>query len=195
MDKKTKKQNKESKTEPDLAKEAREIKNSAIKFLGEVEKSGEKLAAEVKQFFEQMADNAASVASTAAKTTVSMTEKVAGAEPGQHLSRVMDEVKEAGEVSMRAVGEGFDALRQHILDLSPTAEKKPKKSTAKKQALKKKPGTKKVSRKPAVKKKASTKKTTKKTAAKKQVSTKRTAKKKATNQGVKKAASKKAVGK
>ena len=182
---KAKKQTKETKSKSDFTKEASEMRDSAIKFLGEVEKSGEKLAMEVKHFFEQMADNAGAVASTAAKTTQSVTKKVAGTDPGQHLSRVMDEVKEAGETSMRALGEGFDALRQHILDLTPTTATR-KKGTAKKKATKekatkrkvvKKKATKKVAKKKPVTKKASKKKTTKKPIAKKKVVAKRVVKK------------------
>lgn len=172
---KAKKQAKKSKAEPDFSKEASEMRDSALKFLGEVEKSGEKLTAEVKHFFEQMADNAGAVASTAAKTTRSVTKKVAGTDTTEHLSRVMDEVKEAGETSMRALGEGFDALREHILDLTPRATRKKKKGAVKKKAVKKQATKKKASAKKVAQKKSAKKKVSGKKAAKKQVTKKKVA--------------------
>ena len=195
---KAKKQPKKSKAKPDFTKEAKEMKNSAIKFLSEVEKSGEKLAIEVKNFFEQMADHAASVASTAAKTTQSLTKNVTSADPTQHLSRVMEEVKEAGETSIRALGEGFETLRKHILDLTPPAGSAEKKKVVKKKtAAKKKAVKKKVAKKPATKKKVSAKKTAKKSSSKKKMVAKKPTKKQAAMKKVvkKKVAKKKAVKK
>lgn len=193
----SKKQSKKSKKMPDFAKEASDMKDSAIKYLGEVEKSGEKMAAETKRFFEQIANDVAAVASTAAKTTASVTEKVAGVDPVHHLSRVMEEIKEAGESSIHVVVDGFDALRRHILDLTPAVSKQPKKSggkgasgtkettgkkVAKKPSVKKKVTKKKVQKRPVVKKRPTAKKRTqssrKKTAPRKVTTT--TAKKKAT---------------
>ncbi|MDJ0957969.1 MAG: hypothetical protein QNI91_13965 [Arenicellales bacterium] len=197
MAKKAKKQPKKSKAK-DFTQEASEMKDSAIKFLGEVEKSGEKLATEVKNFFEQMADHAASVASTAAKTTQSVTEKVTSVDPTQHLSRVLEEVKDAGETSMRALGEGFEVLRKHILDITPVAgpAKKKKKVTKKKAAAKKKAIKKKVAKKPVTKKKVSAKKTVKKSSPKKKVVAKKSTKKSAVKKKVvkKTVAKKKAAG-
>jgi len=189
MSAKAKKQRKKSKTKHDFPEEAAEMKDSAISFLGEVEKSGEKLANEVKHFFEQLADHVSTAASTAAKKTASVKGKMAGADPTPHLSRALDEVKEAGESSLRAVGEGFDALRHHITSLTPAGAK-----TAKKAAAKKKTVEKKVSAsKPVARKKAAAKKVVKKPAAAKKVVKKPAAKKKvaAKNLATKPAAKKK----
>ncbi len=188
MSTKAKKQARKSKTKHDFPKEATEIKDSAISFLGEVEKSGEKLATEVKHFFEQLADHVSSVASTAAKTTVSVTEKVTGANPAPHLSRALDEVKDAGEVSLRAIGEGFDSLREYIVNLAPAGVKTPKESPATKKTVKKKTSAKKS----ATKKKTAAKKSTRKTAVSKKAAAKKVVKKPAAG---KKAAKKKVVKK
>lgn len=200
MSAKAKKPASKSKTKHDFPKEATEMKDSAISFLGDVEKSGENLATEVKHFFEQLADHVSSVASTAAKTTVSVTEKVTGANPAPHLSRALDEVKDAGEVSLRAIGEGFDSLREYIVNLAPAGAKTPKespatkktvkkKTSAKKSVTKKKTAAKKSTRKAAVSNKAAAKKVVKKPAAAKKAAKKKVVKKKV----VKKPAAKKKV--
>jgi hypothetical protein len=188
MSTKAKKQASKSKTKHDFPKEATEIKDSAISYLGEVEKSGENLATEVKHFFEQLADHVSSVASTAAKTTVAVTEKVSGANPAPHLSRALDEVKDAGEVSLRAIGEGFDSLREYIVNLAPAGAKTPKESPAAKKTVKKKTSVKKS----ATKKKTAAKKSTRKTAVSKKAAAKKVVKKPAAG---KKAAKKKVVKK
>jgi len=175
MSAKAKKQRKKSKTKHDFPEEAAEMKDSAISFLGEVEKSGEKLANEVKHFFEQLADHVSTAASSAAKKTASVKGKMAGADPTPHLSRALDEVKEAGEASLRAVGEGFDALRHHVTSLTPSGAKTAKKAAARKKTVEKKVSASKpvARKKPAAKKKVAARKVVKKPAAKKKVSAKK----------------------
>lgn len=189
---KAKKENK-SKLKPDFSEESSELRDAAMRFLGEVEKSGETLATEVKIFFEQVTDQVIDVASTAAKKTASVTEKVAGTDPGEHLSRVMNEVKEAGELSMRVIGEGVDALREHILDLASSAADKPKKGGVREPAANKKARTKKTDKKQAASRKAAAKKTRKKQAVKKQRGAKKTTKKRVVKKVIKKPTAKKKV--
>jgi hypothetical protein len=152
MGAKAKKRSKKSKAKHKFSKEAAEMKDKAISYLGEVEKTGEKLATDVKHFFEQMADHVTSVASTAAKTTANVKGKVTGADPTPHLAKAMEEVKDAGAASLSALGEGFDALRRHIMSLTPGPGKEPaakKTSVKKKAAAKKKAPVKKVAKKTA----------------------------------------------
>ena len=123
------------------------ITDTAADFIGEVEKAGETLAAEIKHLFDGLTDKVSDVANTAAETTVSVAGKVSDAanaaaetaisvagkvsdaagsaaestssaagkvakEPADLLRGIVAEVTEAGESSLRTVGERFDALRQ-----------------------------------------------------------------------------------
>jgi len=203
MAEKTKKSTKKSGSVPDLSKEARDIRRSTVSFLEDIEKSGEKLATEVRKFFNEVTDHATSIAGTAARTTASVTGKVAEVDPREHLSQVISEVKEVGESSMRTLSDGFDSLRHHIWNLpevepaeGATTRKKTgggKSARKKTGGKKKKAGRKKTAgrktagtRKAAAKKKAASRKTkavAKKTAAKK---TKAVARKAAKKTGAKK---------
>jgi len=135
----------------------RSIKDTARGFVDEAEKTGTALVAEVRELFDDLAKKVASVASTAAETTVSMAEKVTIKEPAELVRGLLDEVKDAGEASLQTIGKGFDELRDRVLSSGDKASsgKKDKKATKKKKAVAKK----KAAKKKVVKKKAAKKKT------------------------------------
>ena len=168
---------------------ASSIKNSATEFLEEVEKTGNTLLGEVRQLFEGLTEKVSSAASAAAETTASMAEKVAGNEPAQLARRLLEDVKEAGEASLRVIGEGFDTLRRRVAPgaeapgeggaekaAEPPAEAKAapaKQGVAKKTVARKKKVA--ISKKVSATKKSATKKAVVKKAAKKKVASKKTA--------------------
>lgn len=185
MAEKTKKSTKKSGSVPDLSTEARDIRRSTVSFLEDIEKSGEKLATEVRKFFNEVTEHATSIAGTAARTTASVTGKVAEVDPREHLSQVVSEVKEIGESSMRTLSEGFDSLRHHIWNLpevEPVGTASGRKKTSGGKAAKKKTADKK-------------KKTRRKTAGRKTAGTKKTASKKRAASRKTKAAAKKTAKK
>lgn len=185
MAEKTKKSTKKSGSVPDLSKEARDIRRSTVSFLEDIEKSGEKLATEVRKFFNEVTEHATSIAGTAARTTASVTGKVAEVDPREHLSQVVSEVKEIGESSMRTLSEGFDSLRHHIWNLpevEPAGTASGRRKTSGGKAAKKKTAGKK-------------KKTRRKTAGRKTAGTKKTASKKKAASRKTKAAAKKTAKK
>jgi hypothetical protein len=165
---------------------ASSIKDSATEFLEEVEKTGNTLLAEVRQLFDALTDKVSSAASAAAETTTSMAEKVAGNEPAQLARRLLQDVKEAGEASLRVIGEGFDTLRRRVApgedapgdvsaDKAAATPAEAKAAPAKKVVAKKKVAT---SRKVSATKQSTTKKAAAKKAAKKKVTNKKVASRK-----------------
>ena len=157
-------------------------------FVQEVEDTSATLASEVKQHFDDLTVRVSEVVSSAAETTVSMAEKVTVKDPAELLRGLLEEIKQASEVSLDVIKGRFDDLVSRAQD---EGAEEPKKKPAKKKAAKKKV-TKKTAKKKVAKKKV-TKKTAKKKVAKKKV-TKKTAKKKVAKKKVtKKTAKKKAA--
>ena len=189
-----KKGSKSSKAKKKAAKgAARSIKDTAAGFLDEVEKHGSALAGEVKELFDTLTAKVSGVASAAAETTAAVAEKVTIKEPAELLRGLLEDVKEAGEVSIKTITERFEALRSHAEETVSAAGKK---KAAKKKAAKKKAAKKKAAKKKAAKKKAAKKKAAKKKVAKKKVAKKKAAKKKAAKKKVaKKKVAKKKVAK
>ena len=141
----------------------RSIKDAAKGFVDEAEKTGAALVGEVRQLFDDLAKKVADVAGNAAETTVTMAEKVTIKEPAELVRGIMDDVKDAGEASMRTIGKGFDELRERVLSSSEKAASG--KSKDKKAAKKKKAAAKKKVANKKVAKKKTAKKTVKKTTA------------------------------
>lgn len=166
------------------------LKETATGFINEVEKQGSALAGEVRELFDTLTDKVSHVASSAAETTAAVAERVTIKEPAELLRGLLEDVKEAGEASIKTIGERFDALRSHAEEsvAAAAAGKARKKKAPKKKAAKKKTAKKKVAGKKAGKKKAA-----KKTVAKKKVGKKTVAKKKAAKKKVAKKAAKKKV--
>ncbi len=162
----------------------------AIKgFVEEVENTSTSLAAEVKQHFDDLTVRVSDVVSSAAETTVSMAEKVTVKDPADLIRGLLEEIKQASEVSIKVIGDRFDELvHRGKSTTDETPKKKAEKKSAKKKAAKKTSAKKKVGKKAASKKKA----VTKKKAAKKAAAKKTSAKKKV---GKKAASKKKAVAK
>ncbi len=180
----------------------------AIKgFVEEVENTSSSLAAEVKQHFDDLTVRVSDVVSSAAETTVSMAEKVTVKDPADLIRGLLEEIKQASEVSIKVIGDRFDELvnrGKSTTDETPKkkAEKKSakkkaaKKAAAKKAAAKKASAKKKVGKKAASKKKAVAKKTVaKKSKTKKSPLAKKTATRKKTVARKKAASKKKATTK
>jgi adenylate kinase len=188
-----KKGSKSSKAKKKAAKGAAgSIKDTAAGFLDEVEKHGSALAGEVRELFDTLTAKVSGVASTAAETTAAVAEKVTIKEPADLLRGLLEDVKEAGEASIKTITDRFEALRSHAEKSVSAAGKKKaaKKKAAKKKAAKKKVAKKKAAKKKVAKKKVAKKKVAKKKAAKKKVAKKKVAKKKVAK---KKVAKKKAA--
>ncbi len=132
-------------------------------FIEEVENTSSSLASDVKQHFDDLTVRVSDVVSSAAETTVSMAEKVTVKDPAELLRGLLQEIKQASEVSIKVIGDRFDELVHRAKD---SAEETPKKKVSKKRATKKKTAKKKVAKK-AVAKKTAKKKVVKKTASKK----------------------------
>jgi adenylate kinase len=163
---------KSSKAKKGTAKSAtRSFKETAAGFLDEVEKHGSMLAGEVKELFDTLTEKVSDMASAAAETTAAVAEKVTIKEPAELLRGLMEDVKEAGEASIKTITERFEALRSQAEKSVSAAGKKKvaKKKAAKKKAAKKKAAKKKAAKKKAAKKKVAKKKAAKKKAAKKKV--------------------------
>ena len=150
-------------------KQARSWKKTAKGFLNEVEKHGTALAGDVKGVFDGLTEKVSSLASSAAESTAAVAEKVTIKDPAELLRGLLEDVREAGEASVKTIGERFDALRSHAEDSVSTVgvKKAAKKKAAKKKAAKKKVAKKKVAKKKAAKKKAAKKKAAKKKATRK----------------------------
>ncbi len=145
----------------------RTIKETAKGFLDEAEKTGTALVDEVKGLFDELSKKVAEVAGSAAETTASVAEKVTIKEPAELARGLMEDVKDAGEASLRTIGKGFDELRERVISSSEKTSSgkskdkkaaKKKKTAAKKKAAKKKVAKKKVAKKKAAKKKTATRK-------------------------------------
>jgi hypothetical protein len=135
-------------------KQARSWKKTAKGFMNEVEKHGSALAGEVKEVFDGLTAKVSSLASSAAESTVAVAEKVTIKEPAELLRGLLEDVREAGEASVKTIGERFDALRSHAEETVSAAggKKAAKKKAAKKKAAKKKAAKKKAAKKKAVRK-------------------------------------------
>lgn len=185
----------EEKASASTATEANKLKEAISRFIEEAENTGTSLASEVKQLFDDLTEKISGIAASAAETTVSMAEKVAVKDPAELMRNLLEEVRQAGEVSLQAIGEQFDELRQRVAQVSSgeAAPKTVKKRVVKKKAAPKKSVPKKTAAKKKVAKKTPVKKATvKKTAAKKAPIKKRSVSKKtAKKSAVKKAPVKK----
>ncbi|MEN8762290.1 MAG: hypothetical protein ABF290_07630 [Thiogranum sp.] len=176
-----KKDSKKSKGKKKTAKgTASSLKETAAGYLDEVEKHGSALAGDVRQLFDTLTDKVSGLASTAAETTVAVAEKVTVKEPAELLRGVLEDVREASEVSLKTITDSFEALRSHaeksvsaIGGKAVVEEKVAKKTVAKKKVAKKK-----VAKKTVAKKKVAKKKVAKKAVAKKKVAKKKVARKK-----------------
>ena len=144
------------------AKTASAIKNVTSGILEEVEQTSNAVAGEVKAMFEGIVEKVTDVAASAAQTTASVADKVSIKDPTQLFWHLVDEIKDAGEASIRVIGDQFEALRDHV-----SSSTKPSPGSAaitkKKSAAKKKVTIKKktaIKRKPTQKKKAAERKKT-----------------------------------
>jgi predicted DNA-binding protein len=160
------------------------IRDAIKGFVSEVENTSISLASEVKQRFDDLAEKVSDVAGGVAETTASVAGKVNVKDPADLIRGLLEEVKEASEISMKVIGDRFEDLRHHALsstDETPARKKASKKKTAKKKAAKKKVVKKAAAKKKAApRKKAAGKKVVKKSAAKKKtVARKKAAAKKA----------------
>lgn len=167
------------------------IKGTLKGFIDEVENTSTSLASEVKQHFDDLTERVSDVVGSAAETTVSMAEKVTIKDPADLVRGLLEEIKQASEVSLKVIGDRFDELRHLALssDDKAPAKKASKKRTAKKKAAKKKAvkktaAKKKVGKKAPAKKKAAKKKIAKKKVVKKVATKKKTAKKKTAKKAV-----------
>lgn len=169
-----------------MSTEKREVSNESVEnpdggikgtikgFMSEVENTGASLASEVKQLFDDLTDKVSEVAGSAAETTVSMAEKVGVKDPSDLIRSLLEEVKQASEVSIQAISDRFEGLRDHVKN---SAEDSTEKTAGKKRVTKKKTAKKKVTKKAQPKKKVAKKTAAKKTAIKKAATKKKVAKK------------------
>ena len=176
----------------------RTLKDAASGLIDEVEKTGSSLINEVKQLFDSLSEKVSGVAGAAVETTATVAQKV-GKDPAQFIGGLLKEVQEAGEASLQAIRESFEALRGRVTshakeEPSQAAEKEAAVTVTKKKVAKKTSTTKKVAKKtaatPAAKQPATKKTVAKKVTTKKAASKKKVVAKKATT---KKVASKKKV--
>jgi hypothetical protein len=92
----------------------------------ESEKTAASLGDEIKRLFDSLAKKAAHVATAAAETTASVTEKVAIKEPANLARSLLREIKTAGERSLQVIGDGFDGLRRRVSAESEEADRNKK---------------------------------------------------------------------
>lgn len=151
------------------------ITDSIKGFIEEVEQTSSSLASEVKQHFDDLTVRVSEVVGSAAETTVSMAEKVTVKDPADLIRGLLEEIKQASEVSIKVIGARFDELAHRAKSSS---EESPKKKASKKRVAKKKTAKKKVVKKAAAKTKATAKKVAKKKVVKKPVAKKAASKKK-----------------
>ena len=145
-------------------------------FIDEVENTSSSLASEVKQHFDDLTVRVSDVVSSAAETTVSMAEKVTVKDPADLLRGLLEEIKQASEISIEVIGNRFDEL----VHRAKSSEEEPQKKASKKRAAKKKTAKKAAAKKKVAKKKVAKKKVAKKSVAKKKVAKKKVVKKAAT---------------
>ena len=171
------------------------ITGSIKGFITEVEETSASLASDMKQHFDDLTMRVSEVVSSAAETTASMAEKVTVKDPADLLRGLLEEIKQASEVSAEVIKGRFDDLTKKAkqeTEEAPKGKSKTKKA-AKKGTKKKKPGQK-TKKKVATKKRSAAKKSSaKKTASKKRPAMKKSASKKAA--GKKKATAKKTPAK
>lgn len=170
------------------------ITGSIKGFITEVEETSASLASDMKQHFDDLTMRVSEVVSSAAETTASMAEKVTVKDPADLLRGLLEEIKQASEVSAEVIKGRFDDLTKKAKQETEEAPKgKSKKKAAKKGTKKKKPSQK-TKKKVATKKRSAAKKSSaKKTASKKRPAMKKSASKKAA--GKKKATAKKTPAK
>lgn len=193
-----------------LEKAQATFKETATDLLNEVEATGGALVSQVKELFDSLADKVAGVATNAVETTATVAEKVAAKEVAGRVGSLLDDVKEAGEASLQAIGEGFDSLHRRVTTKVEASGKgrKAGKATSKKNVPDEAKATAKAGeqiaaaggaapKKATTAKAPSTKATAKKAAAKKTPARKATAKKATTRKApaAKKATSKKVAPK
>lgn len=176
------------------------IHDHATHLMHEAEQTAEDVIGQVRGLFDSLTRKISSIAHPAPAAP-----SASGAPAGQGASAILDHVREAGEASVRAVGDGFESVRQRIVarvsaarsgaapagegDTGTSGARVVKKTAASKKAAKKAASRKTVQpRKTAAKKPVSKKKTVakKKPAAKRKPVAK---KKAATRAGTKKPAS------
>lgn len=170
------KSDKKKSSEENVEEPAAGITGAIKGFVEEVENTSSSLASDVKQHFDDLTVRVSDVVSSAAETTVSMAEKVTVKDPAELLRGLLQEIKEASEISIKVIGDRFDELVHRAKD---SAEGTPKKKVTKKRATKKKTAKKKTAKKAVVKKTAK-KKVVKKTATRKKAVAKKTVAKKKT---------------
>jgi len=154
-DKKKAKADKKKASKSKSASSAGGISDTIKGFAHEVEETSASLASEVKQHFDDLTLRVSNVVSSAAETTVSMAEKVTVKDPADLLRGLLDEIKQASEVSIDVIKNRFDELRNKAKDEVAEAPSKPaKKKVAKKKVAKKKVAKKKVAKKKVAKKTA-----------------------------------------
>jgi len=170
------KSDKKKSSEENVEEPAAGITGAIRGFVEEVENTSSSLASDVKQHFDDLTVRVSDVVSSAAETTVSMAEKVTVKDPAELLRGLLQEIKEASEISIKVIGDRFDELVHRAKD---SAEETPKKKVTKKRATKKKTAKKKTAKKAVVKKTAK-KKVVKKTASRKKAVAKKTVAKKKT---------------
>ena len=111
---KDKDQSKKSKKASGQGKDKeRSLKDVASGFVDEVEKTGAALIDEVKQLFDSLSHKVSGVAGAAVESSTALAQKV-GKEPAQFVGSLIKEVQEAGEASVKAIGESFQALRGRV---------------------------------------------------------------------------------
>jgi hypothetical protein len=173
--------------------EDRSLRDSATGLVDEVEKTSASLIEEIKELFDGLGSKLSGVVGAAVDTTTVLAQKV-GKDPAQFVGGLVKEVQEAGEASVKAIGESFDVLRERVgFHIGEEASKKPVGKIAKKKAAKKKIARK-VAKKKAAKKKVAAKRKVapgKKVAAKKKAT--KTAKKVMTGKAAAKKTAKKSV--
>ena len=87
------------------------ITESAASLLGEVEKTAESLAGDVKQLFDSLTEKMAGLAGTAAETTVEVAQKVSK-QPEQILLRLVA-LRPAAVDGVAGQRNGFDSFNTH----------------------------------------------------------------------------------
>jgi hypothetical protein len=95
-------------------KATRSVADVATDLIGDVERTAEALAKEVKQLFDNLSEKVAATASAAAETTASVADKVVAKDPAQLIRGLLGEVKAAGETSLTVISERFNALRRQL---------------------------------------------------------------------------------
>jgi len=95
-------------------KATRSVAKTATDLIGDVERTAEALAKEVKQLFDNLSEKVAATASAAAETTASVADKVVAKDPSQLIRGLLGEVKAAGETSLTVISERFNALRRQL---------------------------------------------------------------------------------